>query len=386
MPNRRTTIVLILSVIAVAASFVFFSGRIARASDEVRAPASKPAPQAAPAPGLQVIGTFIAPDQETLAFRTGGVIQDIKVEEGARVKAGDVLAVLDTTTLQLSIGQAKTAVTLAEDRLTQIKNGATESDITAASAALAAAQQAYAKVAAGPTPNDLAPLKAQVDTAKAALDQAQSAYDRIGGSTNPYIGQLPQSLALQQATNNYNAALGTYQNALSHPTKAELAAAASQVQQAQAALERLQPTADNLQIAQDQVDQAQAALALVQQQLADASLTAPRDGTVIWLGPHVGEIAIPGAPFLILSDLTHLQLQVGVDEGSLAMVKVGQTVSIVPEAFKDKTLEGMVSRVGWLATTTSGVIDVPVIIDVNPGDVPLRPGLSATAEIHTTQQ
>jgi multidrug resistance efflux pump len=386
MANRRTTIVVTVAALGIAASVFFVSGRIARATDEARSPAEMLAPHAAPAPGLQLIGTFIAPDQETLAFRAGGVIQDIKVQEGQQVKAGDVLAVLDTTTLQLGVAQANTAVSLAQDRLVQIKNGATESDVTAARAALSAAQQNYAKVAAGPTADDIAPLKAQLDTAKAALDQAQSIYDRAGGATNPFIQQLPQSLALQQATNNYNAALGTYQNALSHPTKAELAAAASQVQQAQAGLERLQPTADNIQIALDQVDQAQAALALVQQQLSDARLIAPRDGTVIWLGPHVGEVANPGAPFLILADLTHLQLQVGVEEGSLSTVKIGQTVSIVPEAFKDKTLEGNVVRVGWLATTTSGVIDVPVIIDVNPSGVPLRPGLSAMAEIQTSQQ
>lgn len=386
MPTRKSLTIILMAALVVAVTFGFFSGRIARASEQVRAPVNQTASRAVPVQGLQVIGTFQAPHQETLAFRAGGLIQDIKVQEGAQVKKGDELALLDSTTLQLGLVQAQTAVTLAQDRLTQLKNGASESDLTAARSALAAAQQAYAKVAAGPTANDIAPLKAQIDTAKAALDQAQSAYDRAGGATNPYIQQLPQSFALQQATNNYIAALGTYNAAGAHPTKAELAAAASQVQQAEAALARLQPTEDNLQIAQDQVDQAKAALALVQQQIADATLTAPSDGTVIWLGPHIGEIASPGAPFLILADLAHLQLQVGVDEGSLALVQVGQAVSIVPEAFKNKTLEGKVSRVGWLATTTSGVINVPVMIDVNPGDVPLRPGLSAMAEIQTSQQ
>jgi HlyD family secretion protein len=386
MPNRKTSLTILMTALGLATAFVVLSGRTARASEQVRVSTDVPASHAAPAQGLQVIGTFVAPNQATLAFRTGGRILDIKVQEGAQVKAGDVLAVVDTTALQLNVAQAKTAVTLAQDRLTQIKNGATSSDLTAARASLDAAQQNYAKVAAGPTANDLAPLKAQLDTAKAALDQAQSVYDRAGGATNPFIGQLPQSLQLQQATNNYNATLATFNNARTHPTDAELAGAAAQVQQAAAAQARLQPTADNLQIAQDQVDQAQAALALAQQQVADATLTAPSDGTVIWLGPHVGEMATPGAPVLILADLKHLQLQAGVDESALALMQVGQTVSIVPEAFKDKTISGKVSRIGWLATTTSGVINVPVTIDVNPGEVPLRPGLSATAEIQTSQQ
>jgi HlyD family secretion protein len=386
MLNRKTALIILMAALGLASAILVLSGRTARASEQLRVSTDVPASHAAAAQGLQVIGTFVAPNQATLAFRAGGRIQDIKVQEGAQVKAGDVLAVVDTTALQLNVAQAKTAVTLAQDRLTQIKNGATESDLTASRAALDASQQNYAKVAAGPTANDLAPLKAQLDTAKAALDQAQSTYDRAGGASNPYIGQLPQSLQLQQATNNYSAALAAYNNARSHPTAAELAGAAAQVQQAAAAQARLQPTSDNLQIAQDQVDQAQAALALAQQQVADATLTAPSDGTVIWLGPHIGEMATPGAPVLILADLTHLQLQAGVDETSLALIQVGQTVSILPEAFKDKTIGGKVSRIGWLAATTSGVINVPVTIDVNTGDVPLRPGLSATAEIQTSQQ
>jgi HlyD family secretion protein len=165
------------------------------------------------------------------------------------------------------------------------------------------------------------------------------------------------------------------------PDAAQLAAALSQLQQAQAALARLQPTVDNLKIAQDQVDQAEAALALAQQQVANASLTAPMDGTIVWVGPHVGDTAAQGGPMMIIADLTHLQLQAGVDENALAQLHVGQTVAIVPEAFKNQNLKGKVARIGWLATTTAGVINIPVTIDVDANDLPLRPGLSATAEI-----
>ncbi len=376
MPNRKTMLIILMIALGVALAFVGVSGRTARASEQVRVSNDVPAPHAAPAQGLQVIGTFVAPDQAALSFRASGRIEEIKVQEGAQVKKGDTLAVLDTTVAQLSVQQAQAALAGAQARLAQSKNIATDADTAAAQAAVDAALRSYEKVRAGPTADDLAPLKAQVDNAKAALDQAQSAYDRAGGGSNPYIGQLPQSVQLQTATNNYSAAIAAYNNARTHPTAAELAGAWAQVQQAQDALSRLQPNSDNVAAAQAAVDQAQAALALAQQQLTDSTLVAPGDGTVVWLGPHV----------LILADLTHLQLQAGVDESSLALIRVGQTVSIVPEAFKDKTISGQVSRIGWLATTTAGVINVPVTIDVNPGDVPLRPGLSATAEIQTPQQ
>jgi multidrug resistance efflux pump len=65
----------------------------------------------------------------------------------------------------------------------------------------------------------------------------------------------------------------------------------------------------------------------------------------------------------------------------LAQVQVGQSVAIVPDAFKDRPVTGKVSRIGWLATTTAGVINIPVTIDVDASTVPLRPGLSASAQI-----
>lgn len=386
MSNRKSVSLIVLTAFGLALGVILMSGRTARASDQVRASTAVRVQHAVPAQGLEVIGTFVAPNQATLSFRASGRIEEIRIQEGGQVKKGDILAVLDTAVAQLSVQQAQAALAGAQARLAQTKNSATNADTAAAQAAVDAALRSYEKVRAGPTANDIAPLKAQVDNAKAALDQAQSAYDRVGGASNPYIGLLPQSVQLQTATNNYSAAIAAYNNARTHPTAAELAGAWAQVQQAQDALSRLQPNSDSVAAAQAAVDQAQAALALAQQQITDASLVAPSDGTVVWLGPHVGEMATPGGPILILADLTHMQLQAGVDESSLAMVRVGQTVSIVPEAFKDKAISGQVSRIGWLATTTAGVINVPLTIDVNPSDVPLRPGLSATAEIQTSQQ
>ncbi len=385
MLSRRTVLTLVPVVIVLVGALGIAANRPILATPS-RAPLPSVAPQvkAVPINTIKVIGTFVAPNESALAFQTSGRIAEIQVQEGTRVKKGDTLVTLNAVQLQSAVQQAQAALAGAQARLSQAKTPSTNTDITAAQAALDAALKNYEKVRAGPTLNDLMPLKAQVDTAKAALDQAQAAYDRAGGSSNPMIGLLPQSVALQQATSNYQAAVANYQNAVDHPTAAELAAAWGQVQQAQDALSRLQPTSDNIAIAQAQVDQAQAALVLAKQQLADATLTAPMDGTVIWIGPHVGELVSPATPVLTLADLAHLQLQAGVDESTLAMLRVGEKVSITPQAFKDKPVTGQVSRIGWLATTTAGVINVPVTIDVDSNPGTLRPGLSATAEIQVS--
>ena len=335
---------------------------------------------------IQVMGTIVAPNQAALTFKGSGRITELRVQEGTTVKKGDTLALLDTIDLQLAVLQAQAALAGAQARLSQAKSPANDADIAAAQAAFDAAQKNYDKVRAGPTANQIVVLKAQAENAKAAVDQAQAAYDRIGGASNPFIAMTPQSAALQQATNNYKAALAAYNDAVTHPTDAELAAAQAQLQQAQAARARLQPTADNIAVAQAQVDQAKAALALAQQQVTNATLTAPFDGTVIWIGPHVGETVGPTTPIAMLADLTHLQLQGTMDQIFLGQIQVGQVVTIVPDAFKEKIVTGKVSRIGWLATSTAGVTNVPVTIDVDPSDVPLRPGLSATAQIQMRSQ
>jgi HlyD family secretion protein len=431
---RRNTIGILFLVILAAAAGLYWA--VNQAPRAAASPAVQtPVLPVAEAPAVlshavQVLGAFIAPHQAALTFKGSGRIAEIRVKEGALVKQGDTLAVLETTELQLAVQQAQAALAGVQARLSQAKApsniiaaqaalaaaqknydklsaGPTASDLAAAQAALAAAQRSYNLVRAGPTRDQLAQLKAQVDNAQAALNQAQAAYDKIGGATNPYIGLYPQSLQLQTATNNYTAALGAYNNALSHPTDAELAAAWGQVEQAQAALNRLTPdaaqlaaaqaqvqqaqaalggTSDNTAAAQAAVDQAQAVLALAQQQVTNATLTAPFDGTVLTIGPHAGEMAGPTVPVMTLADLTHLQLQGGLDQSALEQVRTGQAVTIVPDAFKDKTLTGKVSEVGWTASTVGGVVSVPLTIDVDPTDIPLRPGLSASALIRIDNQ
>ncbi len=349
------------------------------------APTSQPTAAAEVADTIEVQGVFTAPSQATLTFQGSGRLTEIPVQEGSKVKKGDTLATLDKTSLQLAVQQAQAALSGAQAHLDQTKMPATNADTSAAQAAVDAALKNYEVVRAGPTPNDVAALKAQVDNAKAALDLAQAAYDKVGGASNPDIGMLPQSVQLQTASNNYQAALAAYNSALAHPTAAELAAAWQQVKQAQDALSRLQPTSDSVAGAQAQVDQAQAALMLAQRQVANATLTAPFAGTVLALVAHVGETVGPTTPILTVADLSHLQLQAGVDQDVIEQIQIGQPVTIIPDALKDKTLTGKVSQIGWLATTAAGVTSIPVTIDVDPSASALRPGSTAMVEFNIGQ-
>ena len=201
--------------------------------------------------GRQIIaeGQVVPVRSAALGLPSAGAVISVPVTLGAQVKAGDILAQLDTRQLELQLAEAGANVAVAQAKLDQFNQGPAAQDVAAAQqnvasaqaaydkvhagpaapdvasaqAALSAAQKNYVSVRAGPSAEKLLNLAAQRDNARAARDQAQAAFDRIKGA--PDAGARPESLQLQQATNNFNAADAAYKDAQGHPTDAELAAA-----------------------------------------------------------------------------------------------------------------------------------------------------------------
>lgn len=379
MKSSTLRIVLALLVLGgVAAIVIAFSGPTTVAPLPPSRSAALPAAAVA-ATSVRAVGTFASANQAALAFQMAGRVKTINVKEGDAVHAGDMLVSLDTTMLDLQVAQAQAALDTAQARLDQLKNPS-PSDLAAAQGQVASAQAGLAQLKT-PTRNDLLIAKADLDMAQAALNQAQTAYDRAGGASNPYIAMLPQSLALQQASDVFLKAQAVY-NARTNPSDAQLKQAQALVDQAQAQLNRLaNPSPNDVKTAQAGVAQAQAALDLAKQNVGNARIVAPFDGTVVWLGPHLGESAAPNAPMVTLADLSRMQVQIGVDENTLAQLKPGQTATITADALPGQTFTGHISKIGLLATTTAGIISLPVTIDVDATNTPSAPGLSAAVEI-----
>ncbi|MGE5263116.1 MAG: HlyD family secretion protein [Acidobacteriota bacterium] len=379
-PTIRIALALALLGALLIAGAAFKRPAKASAVPPASIPALAPAGDDAATGGVKAVGTFVSASQASLAFQAAGRVKEIKIKEGDPVHAGDVLASLDTSALDFQVAQAQAALDAAQSRLDQLKNPSA-TDVAAAQASVTSAEAVLAQLKT-PTLNDLTVARADLDKAQAALQLAQSAYDRAGGASNPMIGMLPQSLALQQASDDYQKALAVF-NARTNPSDSQLKQAQAAVDQARAALARLTtPGPNDLKGAQAQVAQAQAALDLAKQNIANARIAAPFDGTVLWIGPHIGESASPGVPAITFADLSHMQVQVGVDENTLAQLKMGQTATITADALPGKTLSGKVSKIGMLATTTAGIISMPVTLEVDTGSALIAPGLSATVEIN----
>ncbi len=309
------------------------------------APAAK-----TPVPGVitesigEVNGRIVPKQFARVAFSTNGMVAKVNVTEGAQVKAGDVLAELDSKDLALQVQAAKDQLQIAQASLAQLKAPATQEDIATAQAvydstfvALQAAQRAATK-------EDLIILKSNLEKAQAQLDQAQAVYDRIGGANNPYIGMMPQSLQLQQATADYQIAEANYYKALS-PNPANIAQLVGSLAQADANLrqKKFGPKPEEIAVAQARVQQAQTALDQANAGLAKAKLIAPISGTINGLAMNVGELMQAGSPVALIVDVSELRVETTeLDEFGVTAISKGQSVRVTIDALPDKVLNGTV--------------------------------------------
>lgn len=379
--RKGLVIVLVVSVLAVVGWFAYQQFNRSRAAE---APAWEVVnvQRGDISATVSATGAVLPEQQANLAFQTAGVVAALGVEVGDAVQAGQVLAQLDTTDLQLAVRQAEISVRQAEAQLRQLSEGPSVSDVAAAQAALESAQSSYQQLLKGADQDQLTVTRAQVEQARASLEQAQQAYDRV--KDQPNVGMLPQSLQLQQATLSYQTALAQYRVNSRGATASQVAAAQAQVAQAQASLDRLKqgPTAEQLEIARAGIDQAQVALEQAQRRLQNARIVAPWDGTVTNVNIVFGVLIQPSAPALQIADLSRFHLDVQVDEVDVAGITEGQPVTVEVDALPDVRLTGRVLRVAPSATaTTTGGVSYLVRVDIDPTDVTLRAGMSATATI-----
>jgi HlyD family secretion protein len=328
----------------------------------------------------------IAPKAEvTLTFESAGKVEEIFVEKGQTVKAGDPLAKLETASLELQVAQGRATLALNEAKLQQAMKEASAEDIAAAEAELAGATANYEKVQAGPTEEELIVAKADMEKAAIALQKAQAEYDQVAWA--PGVSALPQSAALQQASIDYERAKADYQKIAQSPTESELLSAWAQVVQAQTNLDKLRknPEPEDVAIAQAQVDQARAQLEEAQLKLEKTVITAPFDGVVASLGAEVGEWISSGTPMMVLVDVSQFHIDVEIDEIDISQIAVGQEVLITLDALPDEEIAGHVEDIAPTASVDGGVVSYVVTVAIEPTNALLRPGMSTNTTITTAR-
>jgi multidrug resistance efflux pump len=327
-----------------------------------------------------------AADRQPVTASVPGVVAEIVADDGATVRAGDVVVRLVSDEVELALEQAQAA----EAAVNASRTGVTVAP--PGDAAVAASRESAAQLDADVKP-DLAKARRRADDL-ADRDERERAHRTIDLLERSYqdlraaLLETGRAAAAQQ-----NAVAASFTNALD---QALARATAGQAAQAATAADAAAARVDDLELVApfDGVVElgrtATAAAPTVPGDLAAAdalagglgALEAEPGGSL-----RVGSLVSPGQTVFTVFDLSELYVSADVDEIDAPQLAVGQRAEVLLDAFPDRTFEGEVSAVALEAqTSATGGVAYPARVrlsDVTAGADGLRLGMTAIAEITT---
>ncbi len=287
--------------------------------------------------------------QVDLPFKDSERIAAVLVEEGTTVKAGDVLARLDTSRLGPRVRSAEARVTAQSEMLRKLRNGA--------------------------RPEEIAQARAVVAAAEAEAANARSQIDRLQSISDASKGRAISTTDLEAAS-----------------TQARMSEANARNARESLALLLAGSREEDIEQAQAQLDAAEADLALLRQQLQDAELVSPTDGVIRKRLMEPGELATPQRPVFSIAIANPKWVRGYISEPDLGRVNVGMPATVTIDSYPKQPVDG---TVGFISSTaeftpktvqteelrTSLVYEVRVL--VQDGDDRLRLGMPVTVSIDT---
>ena len=348
-------------------------------------------------------GTVRANQTAILNWQTSGIVQKINVQEGDQVKANDVIATLDPTSLPQNIILAQADLVNAQRNLTSLQDS--ETARAQAQLALTQAQAAYDKAnthreglkypRASQTNIDNAWTQYQFALSQVA--QAQNAYDRTVNLPNDNILKIQALGNLTSAQKSRDQALANYNWMTGKPTEEDISDADAKLAVAQAQLQDAQREWDRLKNGPDPQDigAAQARVDAIQATLNMARLTTPFAGTITDLHMKPGDLVSPSGAAQALAttpssgvrvdDLTHLLVDVQVTEVDINRIAIGQPVSMSFDAILGQEYNGNVIQVARSGTASGGVVNFTVTVEITNADDSVKPGMTAAINVVVNQ-
>jgi HlyD family secretion protein len=196
--------------------------------------------------------------------------------------------------------------------------------------------------------------------------------------------------SLEQARANFAAAEGTLAKAKVQAAQAEIdfKRQSNLVERKLVAQADYDTARSNLEAAKAQVavnlgnlQQAKAALNQAKVNLAYTNIVSPTDGVVISRSVDVGQTvaASLSAPtiFVIAEDLRKMQVDTSVAEADVGKLTAGMEATFVVDAFPGERFKGKVRQIRNAAQTVQNVVTYDAVIDVDNGELKLRPGMTA---------
>ncbi|MCC6179921.1 MAG: efflux RND transporter periplasmic adaptor subunit [Chloroflexi bacterium] len=375
----------------------------------------------------------------TITTRVAGRLDKLIVESGMTVREGDTVAELDRAALEVQVVQAQAQLAGAEARLAALKAGGEPDARAEAEASLRAARARLASLEAAPrietlpqlaqavrdarqrlaqvedTSGAIASAEIQVNAARSQLDAlltsessaaAGTASDAATQASPTASPQPADRVAVQQARLAVQQAQADLMRARQPASSDEITAARQRLAEAEDALllartpvgeNDLEAARANVEAAEARlraagqpasetavkagesgVEYAWATLELARLQLREASLISPINGLVVETYPAQGAPLPAGAAVMSIQPLDY-ELTVSVEERQLSQVKLGQTVSVLVDAYPGESFTGTIRSLAPVVDPRTRLVTTR--IDVADPQTKLKSGLYAQAAI-----
>ena len=339
-----------------------------------------------------VEGAVVPQRSAVLQFATSGIISEVLIDVGASVRAGDLVAVIESDNQELAVAAAEAALSTAQAELALVQSGPLDADIAPAEADLAAAKaglwQAVAlrdQLSGGVAAAESAGVQARLGGALAMRRQLEAVLhwaedDGDDDRASDVRDQLHVNAATITALQARMEALPVAAAARLRGADAGVAAAQGQVSAAQASLDLLVagPVDEAIAVAEVAVQRADVDVVAAEIALSRTELRAPADGTITEVHIEVGDTVSPGRPVLVLADLAHLRIET-TDLTELDVVRVyeGQSVRVTIDALPGESWLGHVVRIKPQSQVLGGDVVYPSLIELDEPTSGLRWGMSA---------
>ena len=262
--------------------------------------------------------------------KASGIVKKLLVDAGDKVKKGQLLAQLDKVEIEAQVEQSRAAVESAE-------------------ASLTSSQADYER--------------AKVDAEGPDVPLLKRAYDRAIGMAKEGV---VSTSALEDAQKNYELALKQAERveSASHCPESKDCPGSGTTGTRPANLKQLE------------------------EQLSYTDIVSPIDGVVlsrdVEMGDAVSSILVLGSSatlVMTLGDTSSVYVKGKVDESDIGKVYLGQPARIKVESFKDKTFNGVVTKISPMGVEKDNVTTFEVRVSINNPGGELKAEMTANAEI-----
>jgi HlyD family secretion protein len=294
-------------------------------------------------PGFASGNGRLEADEIDIDTKFAGRIAKLFVDEGDMVKAGQVVAEMDTQDLRAQLNKSEAVVSQSQRALEEAQKNLAQQQSQVSSSQAAALQAERALDEANAT---LQQQQTQVTLAKQELDRAKYLVQRRDVSKE----------VLDQRQQVFDGAVAGQKAATAKVGGAEQALAQAKYAVA-ATLSARDAAAARVGEAEHAVDAATHDVEYYKVDIADNSLVAPRDGPIEYRVANVGEVLPAGGKVFTMLDASYVYMDIYLPTAEAGRLRIGAEARIVLDAYPDHVIPAKVVFVAKQAQFTPKTVE-----------------------------